>query len=1110
MTDSPWKPDQALLEQYALGVLPEEEAKKLDVYISESVIEEIDTASLETVDEFVELLRKGITPMPGMDPEADQRLAQRIEERLIQPLSQSRLEQISQNDGCDWSSYFDDAEQIDELGNFTKYRVLKRLGGGGMGVVFLAEDTKTDWRVALKFIRPEYRNSPQVRERFFREGRVMAKLRHPHVVEVIEVDEHDGIPYLAMEYLKGTDLHRFLESSQILSHSQVLLLLLQVAKGLEAIHSAGVIHRDLKPGNILLQEGLDHAKISDFGLAYLEEGVHLTREGVGMGTPGYWSPEQARGEKITHPSSDLYSLGCVAWHLLTGKVPIVGARIEQVAHTLEAHAPHSGQSLSSEDYEMLTNLIARLLQEDPEKRPQSAQEVIDALQDIIKGLEKIKKVDARLEATVSEPRKTLPWKWIAGVSVALMMVAMVWAFGPWSKSSPGDADDVDNRRASKVQPPGVNKGGAAESPNRNPDNVPGVKPRARPIRKSSKFVGHKGEVTALAISPDGSMIASGGVDKIVRLWSTETGKEIRKLEGHERRVTCARFSRGGDRLLSGEIGDDSAVILWDVSTGKKLQTFYEHRSGVRSAAFTEDPNVVVSVDKMSRRYLDVKTGKERQRASHLQAFINDIDVLPGGSFALIGDSDDQLSLYNLETCKPTIQMYPKRTGHGIRQVALDPGRRFALCYCSGTAPRVILVDLKEKKNRNEWRVKRGDGGLIEVEGLALWQEDKLIAFSEGSVLRVYDGRTGTEVATFSGHESPITTCVFLPDGTGVLTASRDGTIRLWPLPERVVTKGDPSDIRKSNVRARFEHGGPVAYLAWSQDGRMLYSVGGEGKTVNVWSVFDENQRKATNKPTATLNVGQLAHCLALSPDGKTLAVGCSDSIVQLWDVERRIKRKTIVGKSGKIVDLAWSPDGKWLVTNGDGVRHKLEVETGESRGTLSETAGTTLRHSIAFTPDGKQLLTFQNRSIVFWHFETAQRAESIDADDSVYLFTVSRDGKLLGANFMRSIRVYDLKSKKVLFAIPAGGLLGADMTFLKDNTVLAIVRHGSPIGSRPVYNKIELWDWRLKKQIKSLNGHIRLVTCLAVSPDGRHLASASEDQTIQIWPLEEELPDTPE
>jgi serine/threonine protein kinase len=275
----------------------------------------------------------------------------------------------------------------DRLGPF---KLVKQLGRGGMGVVFLAEDTQLGRRAAVKVMRPEMTAyDPRAYERFLREARAAAAVRHDHVVTVYQVGEANGIPYLAMELLRGTTLSAYLDKGQTLAIPVATRVGREIAEGLAAAHAKGLVHRDIKPGNIWLEAPNGRVKLLDFGLARpagpdVPGPDRLTGSGLVVGTPGYMSPEQARGVALDE-RTDLFSLGAVLYLLCTGTEPFAGANPTAILTALAVDQQKPAREMNPKVPAALSDLIDRLLEKKPTDRPASAAEVAKALRQIERG-----------------------------------------------------------------------------------------------------------------------------------------------------------------------------------------------------------------------------------------------------------------------------------------------------------------------------------------------------------------------------------------------------------------------------------------------------------------------------------------------------------------------------------------------------------------------------------------------------------------------------------------------------------------------------------------------------------------------------------------------------
>lgn len=275
---------------------------------------------------------------------------------------------------------------VGEIGRLADYRVIRLIGEGGMGLVFLAEDTRLARPVALKVIRPELAGAHGIAERFTREARATAAIKHDHIVTIYQVGEANGVSFLAMEHLQGLSLARWLERGRAPSVDLVLRIGREIAAGLDAAHRRGMVHRDIKPANIWLEAPTGRVKVLDFGQVRSEhDESQITQSGTIIGTPAYMSPEQARGEKAT-VSSDLFSLGCVLYRLCAGQPPFQGKTILAVLTALASGSPRPLGDYEPRVQPALADLVMRLLSNDPARRPASAQAVVREIKAIERNL----------------------------------------------------------------------------------------------------------------------------------------------------------------------------------------------------------------------------------------------------------------------------------------------------------------------------------------------------------------------------------------------------------------------------------------------------------------------------------------------------------------------------------------------------------------------------------------------------------------------------------------------------------------------------------------------------------------------------------------------------
>jgi eukaryotic-like serine/threonine-protein kinase len=260
-----------------------------------------------------------------------------------------------------------------------RYRVLSRLGAGGMADVFLAEDQQLGRKIALKLLHRRFAEDPGFVERFRREAQAAAGLQHPNVVSVYDRGSYDGTYYIAMEYLPGHSLKQLIRQEAPLDPLRAIDITIQILKAARFAHRHGVIHRDLKPHNVIVDD-TDHAKVTDFGIARAGAS-DMTETGSIMGTAQYLSPEQAQGHAVS-ASSDLYSVGVVLYEMLTGRVPFDAESAVSIALKHVSEAPKPPRELNPSVSPELEHVALWALNKDPEDRPKNADELIIALHQV--------------------------------------------------------------------------------------------------------------------------------------------------------------------------------------------------------------------------------------------------------------------------------------------------------------------------------------------------------------------------------------------------------------------------------------------------------------------------------------------------------------------------------------------------------------------------------------------------------------------------------------------------------------------------------------------------------------------------------------------------------
>jgi eukaryotic-like serine/threonine-protein kinase len=302
------------------------------------------------------------------------------------------------------------------------YKILSKLGEGGMGVVYKAHDTKLDRMVALKFLPHYVTSDPTEKERFYHEARAASALLHTNVAVVFEINEHDDQMYIAMEYVEGQTLKELIEGEP-LAIKKVLEIAIQACDGLAAAHEKGIVHRDIKSENIMVT-AKGQPKITDFGLAKVKGATKLTKAGATLGTAAYMSPEQARGEEVDH-RSDIFSFGVVLYEMLTGRLPFKGDHHSALLYSIINEEPQPIARFNNKVTLGIENIVAKALEKDREDRYQHADEMLAALRRERKKLDYVKTGQLSTPAAVELRRLGRRGLWYGLAASAVLMAVVV-------------------------------------------------------------------------------------------------------------------------------------------------------------------------------------------------------------------------------------------------------------------------------------------------------------------------------------------------------------------------------------------------------------------------------------------------------------------------------------------------------------------------------------------------------------------------------------------------------------------------------------------------------------------------------------------------------------
>ncbi len=299
----------------------------------------------------------------------------------------------------------------------SRYRIVKKLGAGGMGEVYLAEDAELDRKVALKFLPPQFTDDAEINARFRHEAKAAAGLSHPNIVTVYDVGEYEGKTFIVMEHVEGQSLRDIMDSNltKLQKIGQILAYAIQIGEGLAAAHNKGIVHRDIKPANILV-DGDGRVKIADFGLAKAHGRTQLTEEGTTLGTLDYMSPEQIQGLDVDH-RADIWSFGVVFYEMITGHPPFKGEYEAAVSYAILHEEPEPLARYKAGVSDGLQRIIDNALDKEKETRYQS-------VSDLLADLRREKRDSSAIVKPVGKAKKAV-WRKRVFATASLLLVAVL-------------------------------------------------------------------------------------------------------------------------------------------------------------------------------------------------------------------------------------------------------------------------------------------------------------------------------------------------------------------------------------------------------------------------------------------------------------------------------------------------------------------------------------------------------------------------------------------------------------------------------------------------------------------------------------------------------------
>jgi WD40 repeat protein len=1070
------------------------------------------------------------------------------------------------------------AAHVEEAGGrrVGRFQLMRELGHGSFGIVFLALDPVLHREVAVKVPRPEALFTPDLRQRFLREAQSAAGLEHPHIVPVYEAGEADGICYIASAYCPGPTLAAWLKEQPNLVSPRIAASLVTIlAEAMQHAHDRGVLHRDLKPGNILLMSGVGdgdetaptthrspltthHPKITDFGLAkLLEQDEQNTRSGAILGTPSYMAPEQAAARKDIGPAADIHALGAILYEMLTGRPPFQGPSLLETLEQVRLQEPVPPRRLQPTVPRDLELICVKCLDKDPGRRYGSAAQLSGELRRYLDG--------APLAFTRPVSRAEKLWRWArrnralatAGSAASLLLLTVVIVsllFGITASRDAGRLRDAADALKDKQRETDKALADARKNAQDAIDN------RHWAERQSVELVCDRG----LALCEQGEVATgllwlarsleigerSGGSEDLRRdirvnlaMWSRELHPVQQVLEHHAGNEALALVETDPDKAPKGNPGpynlgqralvfrpDGSALLtcknrscsLWNTATGQPLGPALQHDDTIYSAAFSPDGRTILTGTKNGRiGFWDPVSGQQ-----HCTSLAHDREVLcvafsPDGKTTATGGGR-VVRLWKsatVETLHP-----PLSVGSDVMALAFSPDSK------------LLLVG--SWRDAKIWDVATGQ----QICSLTGAQTSFIVAFSPdgttcataNTMARLWEVASGKLIGSPLQDDANTTGATmfgttYSPDSRLLLTACAKGKPRLW-------NTGTGQLVRELSSM------GTLMTASFSPDGRTCIYGGLDGK-LRLCSV-------ATGEPLGLPleHEGGVIHA-SYSPDGRSILTWNVRGIVQLWDASTRRPLPQPIPITADTKLTAFSPDGRKMVTAmSDGSAHIRDALTGK-------VVGAPLKHDLAinailYSPDGKAVLTCSaDRTTRLWDAVTGaslgpplNHADPVvgicwNTDGTKILTITSKEvaqcwdaatGKALGSSFSQSAgfslgrstrisgtpiippRVYSFDRDGRVMHCAGGGTTGWMKDASASQTLGGPIRHGGQIdtlalsadgrilASGSTDSTARLWDTASGKLLGTLL-HQNQVIGLSISSDGQRVLTLGRDDTVRLW-----------
>jgi WD40 repeat protein len=975
-------------------------------------------------------------------------------------------------------------------GRIGRYRIERRLGSGGMGVVYLGHDDRAGTLAAVKLIRPEYATDPRLRARLRREVAAAQRVPRFCTAAVLDFDVDTDPPWVATEYIDGPTLDTALLEHGRLTGPALATFAVGVAVALRAIHQQGVVHRDLKPSNILLST--IGPRVIDFGIARLDGAdTPLTRTGSVVGTPAYMAPEQLRGDPVT-AAVDVFAWAGVVTFAATGRAPFAG---DLPLHAIVHDPPDLGDLAGP-----LRELVAAALAKDPAARPSTSDLVARLSLAVPAATTQVLATATTAPPPPSRPRRRTLRRRLAVAAAVVTALAVGLAGGAVALARGDDPPPAapEQTRSRELAAESLAATGTDQrlAMQRALDAwAAGHTPEARSAVLAAYTLPYAGELgtepggQSVAVNPAGTIVAVGHSGGTVRLWDVATREPLGEpLAGHGSAVYRTEFSPDGRLLATASIevdeaGEANGVRVWEVPSGRLVRVL----PGMAAVAWLPDGRGLAATttqdgpaDEPEVGVWDPRSG-ERLTTIPATGLVVDLAVSPDGAWLAGGRDDGTARVWRLSDGQPIADI----SGHqeGVR-VAFSPSNQLATVGAEGEI-RVRDLPGSESRSLTEGEEPRTvgrltftqDGYLLATGGgppIAWWETTggrvggELVGYdgTPFDVATSADGRlvaaTGTDSPTvlwrratfWRPHPDAVMDVGFAPDGSQLAMVSDQGVVRVWDPATGAVT-----DLGR--------HEGAGYSVAYAPDGTLATTA--EDGTVRVHP--PDGGQPAVLTAAEPLQAQEVV----FSPDSRLLAVAASASLlddqperVYLWDIVARQPPRILHLDGGRAGALAFTADGARLLV----ATHTSQDGSGE-------------------VPARSELRVWRTEGLV-------EEPAIALGEEQVIDITVSPDGQTLAiTGASRNVQLATLQTDQRLLGLDPAGELGdhpanvRQVAFSPDGRTLATITADEPV--------IRFWDIGTGALLASLTSHDPANNGIAFSPDGRSLASAGPDGFVGLW-----------